>query len=221
MVRTILIVAAFWIVSDIGFYYFLPLFGQSASYNAHPFGALVYYALWISVALMGLRPYLRGWDAPTNRTFVFGLVLAYAGLIASFAILVPPQLPPVMWTQSWSPPDIMTATPWYFLPKSVDILFQQILLIALVRALWANGHSMKLITLFCAVLFGGSHLLLVFDGMPDRYVLRFTFFATAFALLFPVLILRVRNGAAYSYGFHWVYYAVTIVTARTISPYVS
>ena len=37
-------------------------------------------------------------------------------------------------------------------------------------------------------------------------------------LSFPVLILRVRNGLAYSYAVHWLYYALTVFMARAVGP---
>ena len=106
---------------------------------------------------------------------------------------------------------MMRATPWYFLPKSIDILFQQLLVVALVLALAAQRYSLRRISVYCAVIFGAAHALLAFGGVPLGYVIRFMISAAAFGFLFPYLILRLPNGLAYSYVVHWLYYAVSVV----------
>ena len=42
--------------------------------------------------------------------------------------------------------------------------------------------------------------------------------ATLFGLIFPVLILRVRNGLACSNAVHWLYYALTVIMGRMVGP---
>jgi hypothetical protein len=131
-----------------------------------------------------------------------------------------PALPSVVWTEAWDAPELMVATPWYFLPKSIEILFQQLLIVALVFALTAERISVPIIAVCCALLFGAAHVLLGLGGLPFGYVVRFVAAATVFGLVFPYLILRVTNGFVYSYSLHWLYYLVTIVMAHTLSPYV-
>jgi hypothetical protein len=113
----------------------------------------------------------------------------------------------------------MVATSWYFVPKSVEILFQQLLISALVLAFAAERYSVRTIAVCCGLLFGGAHFLLGLGGLPFGYVTRFIIAASAFGLVFPYLILQVRNGFAYSYAVHCLYYLATIVVARTLSPY--
>jgi hypothetical protein len=72
--------------------------------------------------------------------------------------------------------------------------------------------------MYSAALFGVSHLLLAFGGVPVGYVVRFMVAATLFGFLFPYLILRVPNGLGYSYMLHWIYYAITAVMPRIFSP---
>lgn len=133
----------------------------------------------------------------------------YAGSIA-FAAYGLPLLPVIHWTESWTPPDVVGATPWYFLPKSIDILFQQLLIVALVLALSVQQFSLRKISLYCAILFGTMHVFLAFGGVPAGYVVRFMVSAGVFGLMFPYFILRVRNGLAYSYMVHWLYYAISV-----------
>jgi len=130
-----------------------------------------------------------------------------------------PALPPFQWPAEWgTPPDLPLANTLYFLPKSIEILFQQLLVIALVLTLAAEGFSLRKTSIFCALMFGGVHVLLVFDQVPWSFVIRFVVLATGFGLVFPVLILRVRNGFAYAYALHWGYYALTIYLARAVGP---
>jgi hypothetical protein len=125
-----------------------------------------------------------------------------------------PNLPPANWTANFEAPDLALATEWYFLPKSMDILFQQLLIAALVLALAGRNITLARISVVSAALFGASHLLLAFGGVPFGYVVRFVVAATLFGLLFPYLILRVPNGLGYSYVVHWAYYAVTVAMVR-------
>jgi hypothetical protein len=106
---------------------------------------------------------------------------------------------------------MVVATSWYFLPKSIDILFQQLLIVALVLALAEQRYSVRSISILCAAAFGAMHVFLAFGGVPPGYVIRFMVSAAAFGLLFPYLILRVPNGLAYSYILHWAYYAISVV----------
>ncbi len=216
---TVGLVAAIWIVSDVGYYYLFPALGLTPSYNDHPVWSAVYYVAWTAVTLVAFRRTYRGWTAFDGGApaMVASALLALG--FAAYAICVPPLLPVITWTETWAPPDILLADPWYFLPKSADILFQQLLIVVLVLALAAREHDLRRISVLCAMLFGGTHLLLVFGGLPLLYVIRFTIFATLFGFLFPYLILRVRNGLVWSYSLHWVYYAATLLTAHYLSPY--
>jgi hypothetical protein len=126
-------------------------------------------------------------------------------------------LPPPTWTESWNPPEVRVASQWYFLPKSIEILFQQLLVVALVLVLSAQHYSIRKISVYCALGFGAAHILLAFGEVPIGYVIRFMVAAAAFGFIFPYLILRVPNGLAYSYILHWLYYAVTVVMPRFVT----
>jgi hypothetical protein len=128
-----------------------------------------------------------------------------------------PLLPPIRWTEAWNPPDVRHATPAYFLPKSIEILFQQLLVVALVLVLFAQRYSIRTISICCALVFGAAHILLAFGGVPWGYVIRFMISAAAFGFMFPYLILRVPNGLACSYVIHWAYYAASVVLPHIFS----
>jgi hypothetical protein len=216
-------VAAIWAVSDIGFYFLLPVLGLQPSYNAGSIAIALYYVFWVGIAVITFWPLYASWPLyGTWGTFenrVTSYVvwsLSFAGCIL-FAAYVLPLLPPPAWTEPWSPPEVRVATPWYFLPKSIEILFQQLLIVAIVLALAVKKYSIIRISAYCALAFGMAHVLLAFGGVPLGYVIRFMLAATAFGFVFPYLILRVPNGLAYSYIVHWLYYAVTVVMPRIFS----
>ena len=221
---TVAQIAAIWTVSDAGYYFLLPALGVQPSYNAGSVAVTLYYAFWIGIAVITFWPvYARWpqygrWTTFENRlTSYLVWSLSFAGCIL-FAAYVLPSLPTINWTESWNPPDVRVATPWYFLPKSIDILFQQLLVVALVLTMSAEKYSLRKISVYCAVLFGGTHILLAFGGVPWGYVIRFATLAAIFGLAFPYLILRVPNGFAYSYLTHWGYYATSVIIARTLGP---
>ncbi len=212
----ILQVAAIWIASDIGFYFLMPALQIQPTYNGASTEISLYYIFWIGIAVITFWPVYRTWPAYgprrtfENRTRSYLLWIAIYGIAVVFAGFVLPQLPAVGWKETWQPPEFIMATPNYFLPKSIDILFQQLLVLAFVLALAADGLKLRTITLLCAAAFGGMHILLAFGNEPVRYVVRFMVFASLFGLVFPWLILRVRNGLAISYMLHWTYYAISV-----------
>jgi hypothetical protein len=217
LVRPLAQLAAIWTVSDAGYYFLLPALGVTASYNEGSVAITLYYSFWIGIAVITFWPLYRSWPQYGRWTTFENRLTSYVVWSLSFAACIVfaayalPLLPPITWTESWNPPDVRVATPAYFLPKSIEILFQQLLIVALVLALSTQRYSIRAISLCCALVFGASHALLAFGGVPWGYVIRFMVSAAAFGFMFPYLILRVPNGLAYSYVIHWTYYAASVV----------
>jgi hypothetical protein len=214
---TVAQIATIWSVSDAGYYYLLPALGVQPNYNDGSVAVTLYYIFWVGIAVITFWPVYARWPqygrwATFENRLTSYLVwsLSFAGCLL-FAAYVLPNLPSVHWRESWEPPELAVATHWYFLPKSIDILFQQLLVVALVLALAAQNYGIRRISVYCALLFGAAHALLAFGGVPFGYVIRFMISAAAFGLAFPYLILRVPNGLAYSYIVHWLYYAISVV----------
>jgi hypothetical protein len=221
---TIVLIAGIWAASDVGYYFLLPALGQKISYNDGSIAVTVYYVFWAGIAVIAFWPQYASWPRYTrwstfeNRLTSIALwSLAFAATVV-FAAYVLPALPPFNLREGVDPPELPLATPWYFLPKSVEILFQQLLVVALVLVLSAENYSLRKISIYSGALFGAAHLLLAFGNVPWGYVARFATLAAIFGLAFPYLILRVPNGFAYSYITHWGYYAVTVVMARLLGP---
>ncbi len=222
LIGTVVQIAAIWTVSDLGYYFLLPVLGLQTSYNDGPVAITLYYVFWLGFAVITFWPLYATWplhgrwatfESPLKSHIVWSI--SFAGCIL-FVAYVFPLLPPTNWTEPWKPPEIRLATPWYFLPKSIEILFQQLLIVALVLALAAQNFSLRKISVCCAVVFGAAHVLLAFGGAPLPYVTRFSLSAAAFGFVFPYLILRVPNGLAYSYVVHWAYYAFTVAMAHIV-----
>lgn len=217
LVKDIALIGSVWAASDLGFYLLLPALGIPTSYNAGAMAITLYYGFWAGVAVIAFWPIYATWPRHARwNTFenrVHSLVLwtvAYVGCVL-FAAHVLPSLPRVVWPEDWAPPEFVVASSWYFLPKTIDILFQQLLIIALVLALAAQRLPLRRIAVACALVFGGSHVMLAFGDVPLLYVARFMLSAGLFGLVFPFFILRVRNGLAYSYMLHWGYYAMSVM----------
>lgn len=216
------LIAAFWIVSDAGYYFLLPALGVDSSYNNGPIAVSLYYLFWVGMAAIAFWPQYAAWSRHTGggmfENRLTSSLIWTAGFLGAviFAAYVLPALPPFDWQQPWEPPELPLASPWYFLPKSFDILFQQLLIVALVIAFYERGCSLRQVSTCCAALFGGMHVLLAFGEVPWGYAIRFVMLATAFGLVFPYLILRVRNGLAYSYAAHWGYYALSVLVAHSV-----
>lgn len=219
LIGTLAEIMALWIASDVGYYIVLPLFGFSPGYNNEPVGIAFYYVFWVAVSVNAFWPVFKEWQPVenTSRMYLF-LFASFAGLVL-FAFFIMPELPSVIWTESWDPPELMVANAWYFLPKAAEILLQQVLIAALVLSFSMRKFDIHAISILSMVIFGGAHLVLSFYGLPFGYVARFVLSAMAFAFIFPRLILRVPNGFIVSYTVHWLYYVVTVIMAHTISPY--
>lgn len=217
--------AAFWILSDLAYYLLLPALGIPPSYNAAPAAISVFYLFWCGLAVIAFWPIYALWsqEAPwptfRNRFAAAAIWTAMVALAVAYVRHVVPALPPPVWPAALGPmPDLVAATPAYFLPKTADIAFQQLLVLALVLALAAEGLALPAIAAACAALFGGAHVLLVFSGHPVEGVIRFTLFAAAFGAVLPWLILRVPFGLAAGFALHWLYYAVTLAQVRWFGP---
>ena len=213
-------IATIWLISDVAFYIVLPAWGIRSSYNAEPVYIALYYLFWIIVTFIALRPTFKNWRPLEGNTQTYVTLLIFAAAIVYFVAYVLPQFPPIEWTESWKPPsELLFAESWYFLPKSLEILLQQLLVAALVLSFNTNGFSLRATSIWCAVLFGGIHILLIFGGSPAWYVARFGISAFLAGAVFPYLLIRTKNGFAYAYMLHWLYYAGTVVLIHTVSPY--
>lgn len=204
-----LTVATLWIASSWCYYALVEALSLESGYDDAPVLFAGYYLTWSAVALVLFRPVLRAHVTPRR---ISGHVIALAPILAVYGFYVAvilPLLPDVSIERAPpNPPEFMFASAWYYLPKSADILFQQILVAAIVLGAARAKIGLATITVGMAVLFGGFHLLLILDGFTPLYIARFTIAATIFGLAIPYFYLRTRYGFRWAYGLHWSFYAV-------------
>lgn len=206
-----------WSLSSIGYYQFAE-FLDLGGYNDEPKAFSLYYAVWCLLALAIFHPPISAW-AMENALAEDHLapVLMFAGC-AVFAFLILPLMPDANVPTEEAVAEIVQAQPWYFLPKSVEIIFQQILITALVVALATLKLAISRIAVVTAILFGGFHLTLALEGANPFYVERYTIAAMLFGALTPYLLIKMRNGFVYSYALHWGWYAFDTAIWRFVFP---
>jgi len=211
-------IAALWIAADAGYWIVLPLFDIGISYNESPVVIALYYAFWLFVGIVAFRDSLLRRIHTTQlwSYAVLSLGLSGAALIALYILSrvpVPVGTPLAPYT------DILFASPWYFLPKAMEILVQQTLVAALVFALAAHYRSIRAVSAAYALLFGGAHVIIFsLSGTPTPYAVTMTVGSLASAALFPFLMLRAKNGFVYAYAIHVAFYIVLALALHTWPP---
>lgn len=206
---TLLGVAALWSASSYGYYALVQTLGLESGYNDAPAIFAAYYLAWTGLALLWFRGVLAG---SLVRQKIVAHIVAMAPVMAVFALFVAvvlPSLPPVsVWRAPSDPPEFMFASGWYYVPKSADILFQQVLVASMIYTAAQYKFSIRTIAIGMGLMFGGFHILLALDGFLPLYVARFTIAATLFGLIAPYLYLRLKHGFRWAYGLHWSFYAL-------------
>lgn len=214
---TIFQIASIWIVSDIGYQSIKSVFNISLSYNNNPLFITFYYILWIFISVSAFWNIYIRWQMVKNEIITYATVLLIIGFAGSYIIYILPLFPTISWTPGLTPPsELAFANGWYFLPKSTEIVLQQLLISALALSFQNSGFNLKTTMIWCAALFGSAHLLLVFTGPSITYTSIFTFSAIISGYIFPYLILKVKNGFMYSYMLHWTFYAILIMLSHSI-----
>ncbi len=217
MAPVLLLVALLWMTSSWCYYAFVEALALDSGYDDAPILFALFYLVWSGIALALFRPLLSAHVTPRR---IAGHVIALSPVLLVYAVYVTvllPLLPEVSVRRApANPPEFMFASAWYYLPKSADILFQQILVSAMVLGAHRAKIGFSAISLGMAVLFGGFHLLLIFDGFTALYVTRFTIAASIFGLVVPYLYLRTRNGFRWAYGLQWSFYAVDAAVTHLV-----
>ena len=220
--------AGFWLISDLGYYFGLPSLGVGMDYNLNPMPVATFYLFWSGLAAIVFWPLYSRWNADGPFPTLRNRVLAALIWTATFTVILVflhwglPALPKATWPPDMGePPDLLIATPAYFFPKTVEIVFQQLLVLALIVSLSLDGLPLRTISIFAALLFGGMHILLAFSGIPPRAVIMFIVAATAFGLILPRLILKTRFGLAAAFVLHWTFYAAVLAQARIFGPHIA
>jgi hypothetical protein len=210
-------VASIWIVSDIGYQSIKTILGINITYTNNPLLITFYYIFWIFVTVSAFWDIYIKWQLFKNEVITYSVVLFIIGFIASYIIYILPLFPSITWTPGLTPPpELAFANGWYFLPKSTEIILQQLLISTLALSFYNSKYTLKTTMLWCAGLFGSAHLLLIFTNPSLIYISIFTISALISGFVFPYFILRVKNGFMYSYMLHWTFYALIIILAHKL-----
>jgi hypothetical protein len=111
-------------------------------------------------------------------------VAAMAPVLAAFAAIVLPALPTVsVRLAPPDPPEFLFASGRHCLPKSSDILFQRVLIAAMIHTAAQLNFRLGAIALGICAPFGDFHLLLALNGAMALHVARFTVAACLFGLI--------------------------------------
>jgi len=96
----------------------------------------------------------------------------------------------------------------YLIAKTLDILYQQLLIFVLVMILASTNLIPALIILLFAILFVAAHIisLRILGSFFGKY---FIVASLAAGLIFPTLILYVNTGLVYSFLVHWIFYTLS------------
>lgn len=202
-------VAVLWTVSSWSYYWVVGALSLDSGYDDAPILFAGFYLMWSVAALWLFRPVMH---VHISARKLLGHVLALSPILliyGSYVVLLLPLLPDVSELRApANPPEFMFASAWYYFPKSVDILFQQILIAAMVLGAYRARLSLITISIGMAILFGGFHLMLIFDGFTPLYVARFTIAGALLGMVVPYLYLGTQNGFRWAYGLHWSFYAL-------------
>ena len=212
-------IASIWALADIGYYVVIPLLGSKISYDSSPIAIAVYFSVWAVFCILYFRKLYSGWFARHSSIWLYaGISLGCAGLIfcaiAGFSLL-PSLSGPILAPYS----DILLANPWYFLPKAIEILVQQLLITVLVLELYFRTHSLKKVISGYLLCFVGAHILqFLIAGAPLPYSIVMIGGAFLSAFIFPYLILRVRGGFIYVYMMHFLFYVFLAIFLHILPP---
>ena len=172
-------IAAVWIASDAGYYLLMPMLGLRTGYNTEPIAIALYYTAWVAAVMPTFWPLYRAWPTVETPVVTHVILIGLLGGIMLFALYGLPALPRIVWTESWEPPELMRVTAWYFVPKAIEILFQQLLVAALVLILAARRLAVRTISLTCALLFGGIGIYALALGGAAGLAVGITFISLA------------------------------------------
>jgi hypothetical protein len=145
--QRILVVVGLWTLTSLLFYRIQTALGSDNGYNDAPVLFAVFYAAASLLVVALYHKSYQNWakrEVPPSDSWP-GFVMA--AIVAVFAVFVLGLLPAIDWQSDQPVPGLLAATPWYFLPKSAEILFQQVLITTLIVGFYKAGLSLRLTAL--------------------------------------------------------------------------
>ena len=173
---------------------------------------ILFYLTVASLLLYAFRSTYKSIFQNTHWYELVGLVslsLIVHGLVSYFIIT---YVDKPDWIFSDRGTSFLLMNNYYVWAKPFDVLVQQLLIIWLTTKLFANGLTLKQIISFFLIAFGSIH---IFQVLKTDWVIGLLFTAGALvsSVLYPYLLLRVRNGYIYNYMFHLGLYNIAALAA--------
>jgi hypothetical protein len=196
----LILISLVWLCSMGLLFTILPLFGFVVTYQEQPFFVAAYYLLWLGILFLSF-PHMSREVFFENSLRSYGiLALFMAGVTLFYGYVLPDgtSLPGTV-------PDFMRGGIGYLLVKTIEILFQQVLIVLLILTLASYKDDTWFVSKAYAFIFSVVHLALI-PRLGLAYTALFFGASLLSALVFPYIILRVKNGFVYSYIVHWCAY---------------
>lgn len=199
-----------WLVS-IGFLFsVLPLLGYIVTYQELPFFVAAYYLLWLGVLFL-FFPHMSREVFFENSLRSYGFLALFMACVTLFYGYVLP----IGGLSVADAPDFLRGGVEYLFVKTIEILFQQVLIMLLILTLASYRDDVWFVSKMYALIFSVAHLALI-PRLGVAYTLIFFGASLISAFIFPYIILKVRNGFVYSYIIHWcAYICITLIYILT------
>ncbi|MEZ4413898.1 MAG: hypothetical protein R2910_12995 [Gemmatimonadales bacterium] len=188
------------------------LIRHRVTYLTHPLLTSCSFLLFALLVVTRFRPWLEPLGQTVTASSVTVVLAAVALTVAVYA-LAPRWLP--------KPDDLIARHPEefylpmqyrYLVPKSFEILFQQLIIVVLTLRLAATGLPLPAVVLAFLGCFALLHLPMLL--LVQRQVgIAYNLASLTLAAIFPILILRVPSGVVYSYAAHWFFYTLAALAA--------
>ena len=195
-----------WLLSMGLLFTILPLFGFIVTYQEQPFFVAAYYLVWLGILFLSF-PHMSREVFFENTLHSYGiLALCMSGVTLFYGYVLPDgsALPATV-------PDFVRGGVEYLLVKTIEILFQQVLIVLLILTLASYRDDMWFVSKAYAFIFSIVHLALI-PRLGLAYTALFFGVSLLSAFVFPYIILKIKNGFVYSYIVHWsAYICITTV----------
>lgn len=197
--------ALLWFGSLSGMYLF-GVFGVEYHYTRNPVLVSAFLTVWVALLLAFFPRTVRRVHV-SEILDSLALLVAFFGVLALFyGLLLPSLTPPIELVQRFPEASLFNAGATYIIPKALELILQQGIVVALILLLASYFRSFKDVVMMYAFLFTVAHIALVVFWPENAIYLIYTLAAFCSALFFPYLVLEVKNGFVYSYIIHWLFY---------------
>lgn len=175
-------------------------------------GVIIFYLAVIALLLFTFLPSYKSIFKRTQWYELLGLasISLIIHVLVSFLIITYVVRPD--WQFSDHGTSFLLMNNYYVWAKPLDVLIQQLLIIWLTTKLYANGLSLRQIITLFLICFGSIH---IFQVLKTDWVIGLIFTAGALisSVIYPYLLLRVRNGFVYNYMIHLGLYNLAALIA--------